>query len=154
MTINGGLGVLMLLSNAFPRAYPLRMSEERARSISNQFAESFKDWQDDEVFEAVKKCIAESTDLPTIAQIRHELIEEDKRQQAKKDAAFTETQAQTYEKPSGIVCVNGVYGRWMHRDAINAFLEDLRSGGTKGGHEYYYKRFPEMVFEPLKAVQP
>ena len=154
MTREGTFTQLAWLQNNFPRQYPPSMAEERITILCDQFADSYRLWTDAEVMAVYKVFINEQKDPPAISEVRARLQDLRRGKGAEADRELSRQIMRRYEKPDDIVEHNGVRGRWMHREAIDAFMADMRANCLKpGGWRTYYELYPKKVFEPLKAVQ-
>lgn len=154
MTREGTFTQLAWLQNNFPRQYPPGMAAERITILCDQFADSYRLWTDAEVMAVYKAFINEQKEPPAISEVRARLQDLRRGKGAEADRELSRQIMRQYEKPDDIVEHNGVRGRWMHREAIDAFIRDFNAGVHRGGSAYYYAAYPKTVFEPLKAVQP
>lgn len=154
MTREGTFTQLAWLQNNFPRQYPPGMAAERITILCDQFADSYRLWTDAEVMAVYKAFINEQKEPPAISEVRARLQDLRRGKGAEAERELSRQIMRRYEKPDDIVEHNGVRGRWMHREAIDAFIRDFNAGVHRGGSEYYCTAYPQLTFEPLKAVRP
>lgn len=151
MTMMGAMTQVAWLQNNYPRQYPDTMPGERITLMVNQYLEIFPEYSDEDVMEVYTEFIKESRFPPAI----NEVIDRLKRNESRKAAVIEREiskkiiERETYKRPDDIIVVNGVRVRMLNREAVRHFMEDLAAGGTKGGGDYYFRRYPKVEFVPL-----